>query len=168
MKTIWISTLIIMFCTLAFSAEAAQFRRIVPVEKEDELIDMVLDYFWGHAVDSKGNIIEAEDDDERSTLPVPRETARYALNVGFRTGMGQWCGLNWNERFNAFMKRMGYEVYGEKATAFVAMMHGTGQKFTYSRLQKKGACPAEKRAIMQKGFANEMKTFTQQRNVFGR
>ena len=132
----------------------------VSVEIEDQLIDAVLSRFWGRAVDSKGRPIMPENELEKATLPIPRNIAYGVLNVGFDTGLGEWCGVPWEERFHLFMKRMRTQFHTEKEIAFVGVLHGTGQGFMQK--QKNSAnepqeCDAEMRQNMQTLFAIDEK-----------
>ena len=108
-----------------------------------KLMQRTLDGFWGKAVDSRGRPLEPADDADRTTMPIPEKTARQVIDVGRQSGLSEWCGVPWQDRYFMYMEVMRRKFPdNDKAIAYIGALHGAAQGMTAGSRKNK-ACPED-------------------------
>lgn len=94
---------------------------------KDALISWVLVRFWGNAQDSTGARIQPSSDVDRRTVPIPRDIAYRAIEAGEISGLGMWCGLDWDTHYRSLTAAARARKMSDKEVAFISVLHGTAQ-----------------------------------------
>lgn len=95
--------------------------------EKDALITWVLERFWGHAIDSKGAVIQPSSDLDRRTVPIPFSVAYRAIEAGEISGLAQWCGLDWKTHYFSLTAAARQRGMSDKQVAFISVLHGVVQ-----------------------------------------
>jgi hypothetical protein len=105
-----------------------QVRADAQVDAEkDAVIASALKAFWGHAHDSKGAVIQPSSALDRRTVPIPAGIAYIAIDAGAISGLGEWCGLDWQSHYLSITAAARQRGMSDKQVAFVSVLHGIMQ-----------------------------------------
>jgi hypothetical protein len=113
---------------------------MIPDAARDELIDRVLKSFWGRAKVSKDRYAEPASEQERTTVPVSKRAAYRTIDAGEISGLGEWCGVDWQAHFLSLTRAARSKGFNDKQIAFVSVLHGAAQGSIASALRKGQAC----------------------------
>lgn len=94
---------------------------------KDTFIASALDAFWGRARDSKGAVIQPSSDLDRRTVPIPMSIAYIAIDAGAISGLGAWCGLDWESHYLSITAAARKRGMSDKQVAFISVLHGLMQ-----------------------------------------
>ena len=131
MKKTWA---MVGICALIYAAPAWAEKEkevLFSPEEKDKIMQFTLEQFWGNAVDSKGELIQPKNDEERKALPVSKDQAGYIIDKGGESALAQWCGVEWQERFNLLMEQMRKRMPSDTQIAYLGVLHGVSQKMMF-------------------------------------
>ncbi len=116
-----------MLVALVLSPSAKADELFSDVEKA-EMMQLTLKHFWGKAIDSKGDPVQPADEKERTTVPISKQQAHYLINKGGESGLAQWCGVDWQERYLLMLQQLRMHMKNDKQTAYSGVLHGVAQQ----------------------------------------
>jgi hypothetical protein len=120
----WVLAIIgLLACLVTVQAHADSQRNA----QKDVLISRILERFWGHAIDSKGALIQPSSDLDRRTVPIPFNVAYRALEAGEISGLAEWCGLDWKSHYFSLTAAARQHGMSDKQVAFISVLHGAMQ-----------------------------------------
>jgi len=125
---------------------------VIPDAARDELIERVLNNFWGRAKVAQDRYALPSSEEERNTVPVSKPLAYRALDAGEISGLGEWCGADWQPHFLAFTRAARAKGLTDTQVAFVSVLHGAAQGSVASSLRNARACGAADRARVERSL----------------
>jgi len=151
MKKIICAALLTFMC--ASNVYAAEL--FTKIEKK-KMIQLTLESFWGKAIDSQGNPVQPKDEKERTTIPISELQANHMINKGGESGLAQWCGVDWQERYQLIILQLKKHITSDTQVAYAGVLHGLAQQMIYDAM-KKETCDAETRAQTASIIAEDVK-----------
>jgi hypothetical protein len=118
---------LLIYSATVFSSQPAYFQNVFPAEQATQVIRIAQQNFWGKAVLSNGTLAQPADENERNTLPIPRNEAMRIVQSSTAAGLGAWCGVEWQSYYLAFMGSERAKPWSEKQIAFIGMLFGVAQ-----------------------------------------
>lgn len=94
-----------------------------------------------------GSFVAEETEEELKAPIISLVEGKRVVNRGMLSAMAQYCGFDWENRsFLPFMEgeRAGGK-WTDKQLAYIGLVHGIAQGSFRKRLEKDGACTAEKK-----------------------
>jgi hypothetical protein len=130
---------------------------VIPERDRDELIDRVLKNFWGRAKVAQDRYAQPSSEAERNTVPVSKPLAYRAIDAGEMSGLGEWCGADWQPHFLALARAARAKGLNEKQVAFVSVLHGASQGYVVSSLRSGRACSDAERAKVERSLRESLR-----------
>lgn len=152
-----ILSLLITLIAFAGNAAAAE---LFTEKEEQKMMQLTLDNFWGKAIDSKGEPVVPKDDKERKTLPISKEQAHHIITKGGESGLAQWCGVPWEERYQLIIAQFRLHMTSDTQVAYAGVLHGLAQQMMLASM-KKETCDADTKAQMQSIVKDDVKNLKQ-------
>jgi hypothetical protein len=141
--------------SLLFVSTAAIGSGITPDSHREKLFDIALSKFWGNAVGRDGLPIEPENEVDRVTLPISKETAHLVFDIGEISGYARWCGVDWKVHFLKLTSSARSSGFSEKQVAFIGVVHGVAQGVVEYAMTSSGmTCNVEQRQKVEKMIEN--------------
>jgi hypothetical protein len=94
---------------------------------------------------------------ERNTVPVSKPLAYRAIDAGEMSGLGEWCGADWQPHFLALARAARAKGLNEKQVAFVSVLHGASQGYVVSSLRDGRPCSDAERAKVERSLRESMR-----------
>jgi hypothetical protein len=135
----WLSAMLILVLTFLASQVLA-----FDDATKDKIISLALENFWGKARLADGSYVQPENEVDRQTLPVSKETAYQIIEVGKISGLAQWCALDWQKNYLKLTKSARQEGFSEKQVAFIGLLHGVTQGIVENAVKDKKCGGSEK------------------------
>jgi len=122
---------------------------VLPETNRGELIQMVLENFWGKAKLPNGQFVQPASEEERTTVPISRAAAHRAIDAGEISGLGEWCKLDWEPHYFSLTRAARAKGFSDKQVAFVSVLHGAAQGVIATAMAKGGECDVQDRSRME-------------------
>ena len=117
---------------------------------KDKIISLAFDNFWGKARLSDGSYVQPENEKDRQTLPISKETAYQVIDVGEISGLAKWCSLDWQKNYSTLTRSARNQGFSEKQVAFVGLLHGVTQGLLERGMKGKNCDSSQKEKIVQR------------------
>lgn len=138
----------IFFLIVPLIATAA-FAQVLTEAEREHVITTAHKNFWGDAVLSNGAYVQPTSEAERNTLPIPKALANSVADAGAISGLGQWCGLEWQSHYLSITKSARKNGMNETQVAFIGFLHGIAQGSASSAM-KNTSCDDQIKVNVQK------------------
>ena len=155
--------IIILGLWLAVMATSASAADLFTDPEKQKMMQLTLDSFWGKAIDSKGKPVQPKDDRERATIPISRAQSYYLINKGGESGLAEWCGVDWQERYLLILKQLRKYLTTDTQVAYAGVLHGVAQGMVASGM-KGEACDAETKGQIDELVKEDLKNLKQALN----
>lgn len=119
-------------CLLLFAGSIHAAGNEPTLSDRDALISWVLERFWGNARDSTGAAIQPSSEIDRRTVPIPRDIAYRAIEAGEISGLGAWCGIEWETHYLSLTAAARQRKMSDKEVAFISLLHGMAQGIAFN------------------------------------
>ena len=99
-----------------------------------------------------GSFVPAETEEEMKHLIIPIEDAKRVIHFGSKSGLAEWCGIEYRPAYLQFMqdeRRLG--KWNDKQIAYIGLLHGISVSvFSHSLQKTQGLCSeAQKRHMLE-------------------
>jgi len=128
--------LLVLLCIYGGACHAA----VLSDSERERLVSQALQQFWGRAIQANGQFIQPSSEAERNTVPVSKTIVNRAFDVGEISGLGQWCGLDWEANYFALTKSARNKGLSDTQVAFISFLHGAAQGRISSAMEKTSPC----------------------------
>lgn len=125
------------------------------VEKQ-KMMQLTLENFWGKAINSKGEPVQPKNEKERSTVPISKQQAYHLINKGGESGLAQWCGVDWQERYMLTLQQLRKYMTTDVQVAYAGVLHGVAQGMIVNGM-KDEPCDAQTRKQVTEIIAADVK-----------
>jgi hypothetical protein len=137
----------LLFCLLLpATAHAAD---LFSPEEKNKMMTLTLESFWGKAIDSQGKPVQPKDEAERTTMPISRDQAYYIIDKGGESGLAQWCGVEWQGRYQMIIEQQRRHMKNEVQIAYAGVLHGLAQNMLVDGIKDERCDEATKAQITQ-------------------
>ncbi len=133
-------------CLLLLLGQSQAEENVLSLSDRDALISWALEHYWGRARDSTGAVIQPSSDLDRRTAPIPPHIANRALEAGEVSGLGAWCGLDWESHYHSLTAAARQRKMPDKQIAFISVLHGLAQGITLR--SKNSPCSESERQLV--------------------
>jgi len=135
---------LVLHAAAVFASQPAYLQNLFPAEQATQVIRIAQQNFWGKAALPDGTFVRPGDDREREALPIPRNEAMRIVQSSAAAGLGDWCGVEWQPYYLAFMSAERTKPWTEKQLAFIDTLFGVAQGSMH-RAMSRVACAASDR-----------------------
>jgi len=152
-KIVWMAA----FLVYATNANAAE---LFTEKEEQKMMELTLANFWGKAIDSKGEPVMPKDEKERATMPISKEQAHHVISKGGESGLAQWCGVPWEERYQLIIAQLKQHLTSDTQVAYAGVLHGLAQQMMLVSM-KNETCDDESKAQVAGIIKEDLKNLRQ-------
>lgn len=126
------SKLVVLICGLI---PGISFGQPISEMQRESMIALAHENFWGKAQLANGVVVQPASEAERRTLPIPKAMAHHIAYAGALSGLGKWCGLDWQAHHLAVTGAARKNGLSEMQLAFVGFLHGVAFGSTSSAMR---------------------------------